>query len=180
MQFLKIKKDKKSGRVTLEYQKKKADQTLDEFHFSSFDKPLPEFDTALLNLRKYVMQICEYPVDDDFITRTTVTGVSFSYGGDADVMGATLIAQLVLKDCNAPLNLNTPHLAEDFYSASGGSDKQLMPDKMATDLYKLMTEAERYLYGERAQGELFVVQTGEVKSGTEEKKQARELENAIA
>ena len=155
MQFLKIKKDKKTDRVTLEYQKKKKDDGLDEFSFSSFDKPLPEFDTALLGLRKYVLEICEYPLNDDFLTRITVTGVSFSYGGDNDVMGATLIAQLALKECDAPLNLNTPHLAGDYYSESGGSEKQLMPDNMATDLEKLIAEAERYLYGERAQGELF-------------------------
>lgn len=155
MQFLKIKKDKKTDKVTLEYQKKKADDSVDEFAFSSFDKPLPEFDTALLALRKYVLEICEYPVNDDFLTRVTVTGVSFSYGGNEGVMGATLIAQLALKECNAPLNLNTPHLAEDFYNENGGSEKQLMPDNMAADLYKLINEAERYLYGERAQGELF-------------------------
>ena len=155
MQFLKIKKDKKTDKVTLEYQKLKTDNSIDEFSFSSFDKPLPEFDTAMLALRKYVLEICEYPVDDDFLTRMTVTGVSFSYGGDDGIMGATLIAQLVLKERNAPLNLNTPHLTEDFYSANGGSEKQLMPDGMAIDLEELIAEAERYLSGERAQGELF-------------------------
>jgi hypothetical protein len=159
MQFLKIKKDKKTDKITLEYQKKKGDDSVDEFAFSSFDKPLPGFDLAMLALRKYVLQICEYPVNDDFLTRVTVTGVSFSYGGNEDVMGATLIAQLALKECNAPLNLNTPHLAEDFYSENGGSEKQLMPVNMASDLDKLIDEAERYLQGERAQGELFKTDT---------------------
>lgn len=153
-EFLKIKKDK-TGQIRLEWQVLKKDGSKDEQHYYSYDKPLEEFDNKLANLRKHVLEICEYPVEEERLARVEVTGVSFSYGSKSNVMGASIIAQYQPKDCLAPVNLVTPHKIETFYNESGGDDRSLMSDKMLVDLNALMVEAERYLNGERAQGDLF-------------------------
>jgi len=71
-----------------------------------------------------------------------------------DVVGATITATMRLMESNAPLNLNTPHKAEDFY-AETGDPKQLLDPACARRLRVLIIEAEQFVRGIRRQIDAF-------------------------
>lgn len=150
MRFNKI-KISKDGRYRFEYEVTKNDGENDEFTYSSKDKPRPEFLTALNKLTPFAVKICELP--SSYESKIEVRGVSFSYGGANEVMGATITSVMTLENSTGPLNLNTPHKTESFYSEHG-DERQLLPDGCAKALNDLCDEAEIYIDGERAQGRL--------------------------
>lgn len=152
MRFRKIKQTKE-GKIHIEYEVKNQKGGMDEFSFTCSDEPKPEFKAALQDLGQDVIEMCELP--EEYITRVIVTGVSFSYGSDAEIMGATLIAQMKLKKSNVNLNLNTPHKIEEFYSETGGDQVQLLGEECVSRLKELIDQTGDYVKGVRAQGQLF-------------------------
>ncbi len=139
-------------KVKIEYEILAGDKIKEEYSLTSIDKPLPSFSKAMQVLAQSVVEICELPDID--INHITVYGVSFSYGGEKQVMGAVITAQKKLKKTDAPLNLNTPHKTEDFYGETGNAS-QLLDDLTVDKLYAVMEEAKKYIDGERKQGDLF-------------------------
>jgi hypothetical protein len=135
-------------RINIEYQ-----NNGDEFSLTSKQEAAPSFYEALNNLKSHVVEMCELP--DEYLDRIIVRGVTFSYGGDAEVMGATIIAQMKLSHSNVNLNLNTPHKAEDSYSESPADPKQLLTDDCIHDLHDFQAEAEEYINGKRKQLNLY-------------------------
>jgi hypothetical protein len=152
MQITKIKftKDRK---VKIEYNEKpRASGDPDEYSISCSDEPRKQFGEALAALIDDVQEICELP--GDYKTRIIVTGLSLDYGGDNGTMGAVLIGQMRLSHSSSPLNLITPHKIEDFYGETG-DENQLLSDDAKKHIYKLIEEAEAYVRGYRAQGNLY-------------------------
>lgn len=141
-----IRKIKLSEKVKIEYEILEGDEVKEEYSLTSIDKPLPSFSEAMQVFAQSVVEICELPDED--INHITVSGVSFSYGGEKQVMGAVITAQKKLKKTNASLNLNTPHKTEDFYGETG-SASQLLDDETVDKLYTVTEEAKRYIKGER-------------------------------
>lgn len=123
-----------------------------EYIVRSDEEPSPDFVFALEKMKKHVREICEF--DGLSLQKIKVLGVSFSYGGETNVMGAVITAQKILQYSPQPLNINTPHKIEEFYSKNG-DEMQLMSDEMKVDLYELQQAAEDYIDGERAQQDLF-------------------------
>ena len=163
MRFQKISYNK--GRVKIEYEiRNTAKKDWDQFSLACLDEPKPEFQVALQALSKDVIEMCEFP--EDYQKRIMVTGVSFSYGGGDEIMGATIISQMALNRSNVNLNLNTPHKPSEPYS-EGGDASQCLSEDCIEHLTYLMLEAEDYVKGKRAQGELF---EGAPKEETPEKK----------
>jgi len=151
MRFQKIKYSK--GKVKIEYElRNKEKKDWDQFSLACSNEPRPEFQIALQALSKDVIEMCELP--EDYIKRIMVTGVSFSYGSEAEIMGATIIAQMTLNRSNVNLNLNTPHKPSEPYS-EGGDAAQCLSQDCIDRLVSLELEAEDYINGNRAQGELF-------------------------
>lgn len=151
MRFKKIKMTRE-GKIQMEYEIKNSKGGLDEFSFSCVDEPKASFVNALNDLRPDVLEMCELP--DDYLNRIRVSGVSFSFGGENETMGAVLIASMVLYKSNVALNLNTPHKTEDFYGETG-DENQLLSSECVSRLNRLTEEAEDYVKGIRAQGNLF-------------------------
>ena len=151
MRFKKI-KITSDEKIHLEYEKINKKHEWDDFSMTSSEKALPEFYEALTDLAKFVCEMCELPDTD--IGRIKVRGVSFSYAGENDTMGAVITAQKELIHSNCPLNINTPHKTEDFY-AENGDEKQLLPTGCVEFLNAICGKAERYLSGERSQMNLF-------------------------
>lgn len=151
---MRIKKVKleKEDRIFISYEKFKGDTVTDEVTINTLDKPLGSFLDALQALSADVIEMCELPDSDK--NRTMVKGVSFSYSGEKPVMGATITAQKHLAHSLSPLIINTPHKIDEFYGESG-DDRQLLSDKCVGRLDDLITEAKRFIEGERAQGGLF-------------------------
>ena len=141
-------------KIHLEYEKMNENGDWDTHTMTSSQLARPEFYHALDNLIPRVVDICELPDEDHLQHAYTMKGVSFSYGGDEDVMGATITATRSLDESNAPLVLNTPHKPSESYS--GGDDElNLLPYDCVKDLRLLCDCAEDYLAGKRAQASLF-------------------------
>jgi len=148
---VKLTKDEK---IHMAYEKRtKTGIGWDEYSFTCSDAPRPEFYTAMQALATHVVEMCELP--EDYVSRIQVRGVSFSYGGEKEVMGATISAQMKLYDSNCDLNLNTPHKASESYSDMPADEMQLLSDECVEALYTLCNECDLYIGGERAQGQLF-------------------------
>lgn len=144
--YTKIKFD--GSKVTLAYEMTRTDGDPDEFNVLCADLPAPEFDQALQALAQDVAAICELPESD--VLKIKVRGVTLTWAHD--VMGACITAMKTLKTANGPLVINTPHLPSDGYS---DSDCPMLSPATVTRLEALAFQAERYLGGDRAQGQLF-------------------------
>jgi len=125
---------------------------VDEFEFKCCDEPAPELLSALNALRPHVADICDLP--DGYCADLEIRGASFSYGGEGRVMGATITALKKLATANAPLVLNTPHLASAPYNEDT-DDGLLLPGEAVDALRALQEQSLKYVDGQRMQTDLF-------------------------
>lgn len=143
-------------KISIQYEKKnKKVHTWDEYSMTCADLPRPQLRNAMQDLGPHIIEMCELP--KNYLDRITVTGVSFSYGGDKDVMGATITSQMKLTFSNCDLNLNTPHKASESYNEYEADPKQLLTDDCIKVLDNLCAEIKLYIEGERAQINMFAV-----------------------
>ena len=106
------------------------------------------FYDALTSLVPFVAEICEQ--SEKWAQSVEVRGVSFSYGGENEVMGATISALKTLEKSNSPLVINTPHKSSEPYN-EGGDETICLSDEATDALYHLQRETQLYLDGHRAQ-----------------------------
>ena len=126
----------------------------DEYSFTCMDPARPEFYQALEALNVFVLDMCELP--ENYLDRITVKGVSYSWGGENNTMGAVISAAMTLNESYQPLNLITPHKVSEMYCPDTPDDeKQLLSGDCVEALKKLIAECELYIKGDRAQGSLF-------------------------
>jgi hypothetical protein len=142
----------KYNQVIMVYESGSRNQ--DEYSFTCSEKARPEFYKALEAMSEFVLDMCELP--ESYTDRIKVRGVSYSYGGENDTMGATISASMTLEESYQALNLVTPHKASEMYCPdTPDDDKQLLSGDCVEALKKLITECELYIKGDRAQGSLF-------------------------
>lgn len=152
---MRIKKVKltKLEKIMMVYEKQSNMGVWDEYSLSCSEAAKPSFYEALKKLAAHVVEMCELP--EEYEDRIKVKGVSFSYGGENEVMGATISAQMELENSYQNLNINTPHKASDMYSPNAEPDEmQLLTSDCIEDLEKLQDECRAYIRGDRAQGRL--------------------------
>lgn len=155
VRFKKFKKTKEE-RIQIAYEKQNSvTQRWDEFTMSCSEKPRPELIETLNKLAPHVIEMCELP--KEYEARIEVTGVTFSYGGELEVMGATITSQMALKYSNCDLNLNTPHKASGPYNDYEIDDELLLSSECVDALDALCIELRMYVEGHRAQQTLFAV-----------------------
>jgi hypothetical protein len=156
---LRIKKVKvtKEQKIMMVYEmRNKKGIFADEYSFTCSEEARPEFYAALKDMAQDVLEMCELP--ENYMDRITVRGVSFSYGGENDTLGATISAAMELKNSYPNLNINTPHKAAEMYCPDTPDDEmQLLSGDCFERLEILLKECEKYVKGERAQGSLFSV-----------------------
>lgn len=155
---LRIKKVKltKEKKIMMLYEKQVTSYSWDEYQFTCSEEAMPTFYKALSDLNEHVIEMCELP--ESYIDRITVKGVSYSYGGENETMGATISASMRLNNANCDLNINTPHKASEPYNEGGQEDEnQLLSGDCVDCLNVLAAECEEYINGKRAQGNLFDV-----------------------
>lgn len=153
MRFKKI-KITSDDKIKLQYEEMNKLGTWDSFSMTSAEQPVPNFLMALDNLIPHVEEMCELPDGDHQIHPYNVRGISFSYVGEKDTMGATITATRTLNRSNSPLILNSPHKISEPY-ADGADDTQLMTADCLIDIQQVIERAKDYLNGERAQTDLF-------------------------
>lgn len=137
-------------RVRVEYEIPREDEP-DEFVLVCNARPAREFLEALAALRDHVAEICELEVE--YMATAEVRGVSYSYAGPDQAMGATITALKTLETARSPLVLNTPHLASAPMSET--DEAPLLSPGAIEALEDLATEALRYVDGHREQADLF-------------------------
>ena len=143
------------NKIEMKYEKQTKYGGWDEYSFISSEKARPSFYARMHDLNIHVLEMCELP--EGYLERINVRSVSVNYGGDKEVMGATISATMKLNNSNCGLNLNTPNKAEDSYSDAPPDDMQLLSEDCIDALYSLYDECYAYIDGERAQGKLFDV-----------------------
>ena len=144
-QFKKIKV--KDGQTILEWDCIGNSGGMETFSLKSYDAPKISFMNTLLELRKDVANICDFP--KEFADKITVNSVSLSWSSD-DTFGAVISSLLSIDGRYQPICINTPYLKEDSEDSA-----QRLPSQAVLDLYKLIEEANDYLEGDRETGDLF-------------------------
>ena len=114
----------------------------DEHSLLCAHRARPSFYEALEALAPFVAEICEQP--KEWAGTVEVKGISFSYGGENKIMGASISALKTLEKSNSPLKPSEP------YSESGDTVMCLSDDATAA-LLRVQDEARAYLNGDRAQ-----------------------------
>ena len=128
------------------------------------EEPADGFKKAFGELETHVRTILQLP-DEQWQDRIQITGVSYSFSEDTEVEGAVITGFVRLDTSHSPFSFNTPHLPFEQYSATGESP--LMPEEAQDDLRILRREAELYLDGKRAQGDLFTGRDGKMAAAGE-------------
>jgi len=147
MRIKKVKYYKKEQKVLISYEEKGADG-YDNYTLDSEDTPNPSLLKSLSDLASDVLYLCEIKGKSDF--HVDVRSVSFSYGGENEVMGATISAGIALERSYCPLNVNTPHKASESYSEHE-DPKQLLDESAIIKLKLVQEEAMKFVSGDRAQ-----------------------------
>ena len=151
--FTKIKFDG----TTVELHYEEGDNYTDKYTMKCNELPRPDMVFAFESLCEEARLLCELPTD--YLRRIDVRSVSLNYAGKQQTMGATITARMKLEYSNAPLNLNTPNKPVEPYT-EGNYDEEVL-EKMCLrsqcvdKLEKLIDEANYYVDGQRAQGNLF-------------------------
>jgi hypothetical protein len=163
MRILKVKARKPDGLI-VEFEKKNGEGKWNHYTMDCVEPPAPEVPRALADLAQDVTTLCELPEET---LAMTVTGVSFSYGGEREIMGATIIARRNLQSANSPMNVLTPHKSVEPYAEGGHIDeKAIFDENVAGRLYVLHDSVVDYVNGKRLQISLFDGLTeGTVESG---------------
>lgn len=113
-----------------------------EHELTSSQTPHEDFERALQALKDDVLELCElYDYEDG----VRVSSVTISYSEKSGRRGAVVTALKTLAVANAPLVLNTPHLAQE-----GENDKGVLPPAMWRRVLALEVEAQAYVDGKRA------------------------------
>lgn len=147
MRIKKVKYDKKEQKVLISYEEKGADG-YDNYTLDSEDAPNPSLLKSLADLASDVLYLCEIGGKQNF--QVDVRSVSFSYGGEKEVMGATISAGIALERSYCPLNVNTPHKTSESYSEHE-DPKQLLDESTIIKLKLVQEEAMKFVSGDRAQ-----------------------------
>lgn len=139
-------------RVKIRYEVPRSNG-VDEYEMNCTDAPTSGLTSALGALKKHVATICELPAG--YVEKgVEIRGVSFSYGGDDRVMGATITALKTVSTANAPLVLNTPHLPSNSYTEDDAGLTPTLPRECIDDLRQLQAEVLAYIDGQRVQLDL--------------------------
>lgn len=139
MRFKKIRWNQKE--VMLKWTTESSGET-HEHELTATQEPHADLDTALQALASDVLNVCELdaPLED-----VRVQSVSLSFSETTGLRGAVVTALKPVAIANAPVVLNTPHLAEDGEQAKG-----VMPPGMWRRVLALEEEARLYIGGKRA------------------------------
>lgn len=115
-----------------------------EFH----DNPLPSFFKAIAALTKHVCSLCEFPEKDE--AKIEATGITVAAKGDNNL--ALIVAKKKIKRGGRIFNISTPLLA--MYPDKEDKKADCMDADEAKAIEKVITEAKKYVMGDRAQGQI--------------------------
>lgn len=148
MIFEKIKfNPEKFSCVELRYRVKRENGPDEKFAYECWEEPHADFKAAMKALSTHVPGLIEAP--QTWAEAITVIGVTLN----KDDGGAVLSALRSLDKNNSPMVINTPYVSEGAADRGEGL-MGVIPFDLTRDLNTLLVEAEAYIGGKRAQGEL--------------------------
>lgn len=148
----KVKIAEKVNKIIMTYERYVNDQ-YDEYTFNSSEMAAPEFYDSFKNLSEHATALCEFPAG--FKDRVNVYGISFSYSGESDVMGATMSMKVNLEYSNTDLIINTPHKKSAPDGEEEFNETMYLSEQCVKALWAVEQEARKYIDGKRAQASLF-------------------------
>lgn len=134
--------------------KKKTASEAEEIHSHELtceEKPRPAFDVAMQAFKPFLLKIIGAP--KEWAEKTIVRGISLK----KEESGARGIVISAIRYCpfgSAPIAINTPYLREQT-DETKESGSNFFLDGMVDAIEELCDQADEYLKGNRAQGELF-------------------------
>lgn len=135
-------------------------QGTDEYAVTFHDNCLPSFSKALDALPDHVCTLCELPAKD--AAKIAATGITVRQKGDNHL--ALIVAKKKIKKAGRVFNIATPLLPMYEDDENKGADH--MEPAEAKAIEKVISEAKKYLLGERAQGQIkFEEEAQEKKKG---------------
>lgn len=149
---MRIKKVKLTNekKILIVYEKPNKIGGWDEYSMTCLETARPGFYEALEALGAHVIEMCELPAS--YQSKISVRGVTFSYSGEDEVLGATISAAMELNHSYPALNLNTPHK-----TTNSADEMQNLTGPCQLSLGRLIGESKIYIDGDRAQARLFAV-----------------------
>lgn len=140
-------------------------QGIDEYDLVCHDNPLPSFLKAIEALAPHVCTLCEFPARD--AAKIIPTGITCR--GKDDSILALITAKKPVKKGNRVFNIATPILPMHEDADNPAADH--MEPAEAKAIEKVIAEAERYVDGERAQGQIQFGEDGAPADKKEDKKE---------
>jgi hypothetical protein len=135
----------------------------EEHSVISRDIPLPSFIKAVEALAPLVLDICHLPTD--YIHGLKPTGLTLVDKQETQLVLVT--AQKELTDCNSPFNIATPVRFLSLPKEEGSYSPPLKDAQVAL-VEKVISEAKKYVKGDRAQGQLPLEPVQDTKGDGEE------------
>ena len=121
---------------------------IDEYEVNFHDNPLKSFYDALDALKPHVCALCELHARD--AEKISVTGITCRYSGEQT--NALIVARKVIKKGKRVFNITTPLLP--MYEDEANKSVDHMEEDQAKAVEAVISEATKYLGGERAQGQI--------------------------
>jgi hypothetical protein len=118
----------------------------DAFAIHSKDTPHPDFDGAVNELRKWVLELCEIT---DHAASIEIKGLTLK--AQENQFGASIAASKELQYSTTPLNLNTPFKWSEEVE---GNEEQALPEGAVKAIEAVCGEACRFIKGKRQQMQL--------------------------
>jgi len=147
MRFTKIKYVGET--VLLNWEKPNKEVANDKMSLTSQQEPRPEFHKALKSLKKDLIKFCEVESLDSKLIE--VTGVSFKFTGEFDIMNVVISGIKKHRNSGGVLALNTPLKAAQ---KSDDAAADVLDEKSLVNIKKLIKEAEEYTKGTKLQQSL--------------------------
>lgn len=140
-----------SGKIKINYDKSREGFS-ESFYMESGEKAAPEFYDAFQTLSAHVAAIMCF-IGDVMKDRIIPNEVAFSYD-DLGLMTAKIGFNLYIQVTDEYVSISTPARKEAL-KATDDNDPKFLADSTLNALQDVIDEAEKYIDGERAQGDLF-------------------------
>lgn len=139
------------GKIKINYDKSREGFS-ESFYMESGEKAAPEFYNAFQTLSAHVAAIMCF-IGDVMKDRIVPNEVTFSYD-DLGLMTAKIGFNLYIQVTDEYVSISTPARKEAL-KATDDNDPKFLADSTLNALQDVIDEAEKYIDGERAQGDLF-------------------------
>lgn len=145
--------DEDSRKVFVKFEKERGDGAYDVFTFECNDEPHPDLNKRLQNMVPHLRENCELTDDTKVIVVRSVTCTHKEMEG-FEVHGLVISGLRTLSNCNAPMNLTSPHKTDRSYNEEDEDDTNLLSSACLEALDALSEEVFAYVDGKRSQLEL--------------------------